>query len=177
MPHPIEIAIFAYKDLAYAVRDRTTMAEVKKIMVAVDDSEFSHYALQWALSNLHLYGSDVSLVVFHAQPLAVFNSAATMGVTSPELIETLLNQQRQVSEAILARAKEMCAEKNVIVETVSEIGDPKDAICDAIEKLQIDLLIIGSHGYGMLKRAFLGSVSNYCVHYAKCPVLVTKKPS
>jgi len=153
------------------------MAEVKKIMVAVDDSEYSHYALQWALSNLHLYGSDVSLVVFHAQPLAVFNGAATMGVTSPELIETIVNQQRQVSEAILARAKEMCAQKNVIVETVSEIGDPKDAICDAIEKLQIDLLIIGSHGYGMIKRAFLGSVSNYCVHYAKCPVLVTKKPS
>jgi nucleotide-binding universal stress UspA family protein len=57
------------------------MAEVKKIMVAVDDSEFSHYALQWALNNLHLFGSDVSLVLFHAQPVAVFNSAATMGVT------------------------------------------------------------------------------------------------
>jgi len=40
----------------------------------------------------------------------------------------------------------------VIVETLSEIGDPKDAICDATEKLQIDLLITGSHGYGMLKR-------------------------
>ena len=39
-----------------------------------------------------------------------------MGVTCPELIETLLNQQRQVSEAILARVEEMCAEKNVIVE-------------------------------------------------------------
>ena len=39
-----------------------------------------------------------------------------MGVTSPKLIETLLNQQRQVSEAVLARAKEMCVGKNVIVE-------------------------------------------------------------
>jgi len=153
------------------------MAEVKKIMVAVDDSEFSHYALQWALNNLHLFGSDVSLVLFHAQPLAVFNSAATMGVTSPGLIETILHKQKQVSEEILARAKGICAKKNVIVETLSEIGDPKDAICDATEKLQIDLLITGSHGYGMLKRAFLGSVSNYCVQYAKCPVLVTRKPS
>jgi len=150
---------------------------VKKIMVAVDDSEFSHYALQWALNNLHLYGSAVSLVIFHAQPVVAFNTGAPMGITTPGLIETILVQQKQVSQAILSRAKEMCAQKNVIVETVSEIGDPKDAICDAVEKFKIDLLITGNHGYGMLKRAFLGSVSNYCVQHAKCPVLVTKKPS
>jgi len=33
-----------------------------------------------------------------------------------------------------------------------EIGDPKEAICDAVEKMNVDLLIIGSHGYGMVKR-------------------------
>ncbi|GLJ11121.1 hypothetical protein SUGI_0143650 [Cryptomeria japonica] len=153
------------------------MAEVKKIMVAVDESEFSHYALEWALNNLQLYGKDVSLVVLHAQPFIAINSAATMGVTPPELIEVLLNQQKQVSEALLARAKEICAQKNVNVETMVEIGDPKDAICDAAEKMQIDLLVLGNHGYGMVKRALLGSVSSYCVHHAKCPVLVVRKPS
>nr|DAD31815.1 TPA_asm: hypothetical protein HUJ06_010666 [Nelumbo nucifera] len=64
----------------------------------------------------------------------------------------------------------------VTAETISVIGDPKEAICEAVEKFNISLLILGSHGRGVIKRAVLGSVSNYCVHTAKCPVLVVKKP-
>ncbi|CAH2066121.1 unnamed protein product [Thlaspi arvense] len=55
---------------------------------------------------------------------------------------------------------------------VMESGNPKEAICDAVEKLGVDLLIVGSNGKGALERTFLGSVSNYCVNKAKCPVLV-----
>ncbi|KAH9305416.1 hypothetical protein KI387_009820, partial [Taxus chinensis] len=60
----------------------------------------------------------------------------------------------------------------VTVETMAEVGDPKDTVCDAVEKMQIDLLVVGNHGYGMVKRTLLGSVSSYCVNHAKCPVLV-----
>ncbi|MBA0842521.1 hypothetical protein Goarm_002341 [Gossypium armourianum] len=55
---------------------------------------------------------------------------------------------------------------------MTEVGDPKEKICEAVEKLNIELLILGSHGRGAIQRAFLGSVSNHCVHNAKCPVLV-----
>ncbi|OEL36594.1 hypothetical protein BAE44_0002388, partial [Dichanthelium oligosanthes] len=44
-----------------------------------------------------------------------------------------------------------------------ESGDPRDVICDAADKLGVDLLVMGSHGYGFIQRAFLGSVSNHCV--------------
>eukprot|EP01018_Ginkgo_biloba_P029616 Gb_01438 [translate_table: standard] len=57
-----------------------------------------------------------------------------------------------------------------------EIGDPKESICQAIDKMQVDLLVLGSHGYGMVKRALLGSVCNYCVQHARCVVLVVRKP-
>lgn len=33
-----------------------------------------------------------------------------------------------------------------------EFGNPKEAICDAVEKLGVDLLIVGSHGKGALER-------------------------
>ncbi|KAK2979957.1 hypothetical protein RJ640_017972 [Escallonia rubra] len=64
----------------------------------------------------------------------------------------------------------------VVTETLTEVGDPKEIVCQTVEKLDIQLLVLGSHGRGALKRAFLGSVSNYCVHNAKCPVLVVRKP-
>eukprot|EP00252_Welwitschia_mirabilis_P019650 TRINITY_DN4607_c0_g2_i1.p1 TRINITY_DN4607_c0_g2~~TRINITY_DN4607_c0_g2_i1.p1 ORF type:complete len:152 (+),score=19.39 TRINITY_DN4607_c0_g2_i1:484-939(+) len=151
------------------------MVKAKRLMVAVDESDCSKYALEWALSNLNMYGDDASLVVFHAEPYVVFPSP--VGFTAPELIEALTNQQKKITESIFARAKELCALRNVEAETVSDIGDPKEVICNACDKLNIDLLIMGSHGYGAIKRAFLGSVSNYCVHSSKCPVLIVKKPS
>ncbi|KAJ0018505.1 hypothetical protein Pint_09513 [Pistacia integerrima] len=33
---------------------------------------------------------------------------------------------------------------------------------------------MGSHGYGFIKRALLGSVSDYCAKHVKCPVVIVK---
>ncbi|KAK2979956.1 hypothetical protein RJ640_017971 [Escallonia rubra] len=61
-------------------------------------------------------------------------------------------------------------------EMLTEVGDARQAICDAVQKYTISLLVLGDHGLGQIKRALLGSVSTYCVQNAKCPVLVVKKP-
>uniref|UniRef100_A0A0E0RB20 UspA domain-containing protein n=1 Tax=Oryza rufipogon TaxID=4529 RepID=A0A0E0RB20_ORYRU len=43
-----------------------------------------------------------------------------------------------------------------------------------VDKLGADVLVMGSHGYGLFKRALLGRVSDYCVRNASCPVLIVK---
>jgi len=52
--------------------------------------------------------------------------------------------------------------------------DDKEGIIKVANKEKVDVLLLGSRGLGPLKRAFLGSVSNYCVHHASCPVIVIK---
>ncbi|XP_077221555.1 universal stress protein A-like protein isoform X2 [Tasmannia lanceolata] len=151
----------------------------KKVMVAIDESECSHYALEWLLKNLfESISAPSQLIIFNAQPLNNFGSiyAASLGSAPPELIQSTQEYQKKVSFALLERAKEICAKAGVTAETITEVGDPKEVICGAVEKYNINLLILGNHGRGVLKRAFVGSVSNYCVHNAKCPVLVVKKP-
>ncbi|KMS94750.1 hypothetical protein BVRB_015640 [Beta vulgaris subsp. vulgaris] len=64
----------------------------------------------------------------------------------------------------------------VRVETLIFEGDPKEEICKAVEQVHMDMLVIGSRGLGGIKRAFLGSVSDYCAHHAGCPVLIVKPP-
>ncbi|MCU1368439.1 MAG: uncharacterized protein JWN39_4078, partial [Ilumatobacteraceae bacterium] len=39
-----------------------------------------------------------------------------------------------------------------------------------------DLLVVGSHGSGVLKELILGSVSNYCAHHSTCPVVLVRSP-
>ncbi|KAF5207606.1 Universal stress protein a-like protein [Thalictrum thalictroides] len=154
----------------------------KKLMVAIDESECSHYALEWALDNLPDYISSSpssSLYIFTVQNLADFSylQAASLGSSPPELLRAVQEQNNNCASALLKKAKDICASRGVTPKTISEVGDPKEVICSAVEKFNINLLVIGNNGKGAIKRAFLGSVSNYCVHNAKCPVLVVKKPA
>ncbi|KAL3510766.1 hypothetical protein ACH5RR_030167 [Cinchona calisaya] len=155
----------------------SSTVERKKVMVAIDDSECSHYALEWALDNFHQLISDSELVIFTVQPIAKYSYlyASSMGAAPPELIRNFQEQNQKAANALLETAKAICDKHGVIARTVTEVGDPKDAICEAVEKLKVQLLVLGSHSRGAIKRAFLGSVSNYCVHNAKAPVLVVRK--
>ncbi|XP_077243915.1 universal stress protein A-like protein isoform X1 [Tasmannia lanceolata] len=162
----------------------------KKVMLTIDESEFSLYALEWVLNNLRESISPPShLVIYNVQPLynLGYVYAASLGTAckfpallllsnTPELIQSIQVYQKKISLALLERAKEICVKAGVTPELITEVGEPKEAICEAVEKLKINLLILGSRGQGALQRVFLGSVSNYCVHNAKCPVLVVKKP-
>lgn len=40
----------------------------------------------------------------------------------------------------------------IIAEGMTEVGDPKVAICNAVDKLNIQLLVVGSHGRGAVTR-------------------------
>lgn len=54
-------------------------------------------------------------------------------------------------------------------------GEIRDEIVDYVEDSKSNLLIIGSRDMNALKRTFVGSTSDYCVHHCHCPVLVIKK--
>lgn len=154
-------------------------SEKKKVMVAIDESECSRYALQWTLDNLTQTIDDNSqLVLFTVQPISecTYAYASSFGAAPPELIRSIQENQNKIASTLLEKAKQICANNGIVAETVTEVGDPKVAIYEAVEKLNIQLLVLGSHGRGAIKRAFLGSVSNYCVHNVKCPVLVVRKP-
>ncbi|KAL5726103.1 hypothetical protein ACHQM5_009173 [Ranunculus cassubicifolius] len=152
---------------------------MKKVMVAIDETEWSLYALEWALDNLADSISSSSLVIFTAQPQADFGYlyAASLGFTPPELIKSVQEQHSKVASALLEKAKNLCVSRGVTPETITENGDPKVAICEVVEKFNIHLLVLGNQGKGIIQRTFLGSVSSYCAHHAKCPVLIVKKPT
>ncbi|KAK4753815.1 hypothetical protein SAY87_001919 [Trapa incisa] len=169
-------------DLAFTAE--SDHSRERKVMVSIDESDSSHYALMWVLDNLKESISSTPLVIFTAQPpakstysfAASLSSARMYTVSSaPDFVDSVKENQKKFAIALLAKAKEICASRGVLAETVTEEGDPKSAICDAVEKHSITLLVMGERGLGKIKRAFLGSVSNYCVHNAKCPVLVVKK--
>ncbi|KAJ6809305.1 universal stress protein A-like protein [Iris pallida] len=160
-----------------------------KVLVAVDESEGSFYALRWALD--HLCGADevvgaepttdnshVVLLLLHVeQPFQHYMFPAGPGVyATSAAVESIRKGQEENSRCILSRAMKICLEKKVTAETLVMGGDPKDMICQAGEQLGTDLVVVGSRGLSTIKRAFLGSTSDYVAHHAPCPVLIVKPP-
>ncbi|XP_078429697.1 universal stress protein A-like protein isoform X2 [Wolffia australiana] len=156
-----------------------------KVMVAVDESEGSLYALSWGLDNLFSKASSMAewgeaVVVHVQQPFQnyVFPAGPAAVYATSAVMESVKKAQQKNAEALLAKIAHLCSEKHVSVRLKSMVleGDPKEMICQAAEQVHPDLLLIGSRGLGKIKRAFLGSVSDYCAHHAKCPVLIVKPP-
>lgn len=154
-------------------------AKERKILVAVDESEESTYALSWCVENIITGNSNDTLILLYSiPPRAVYSSLDGKGyLFSSDILATMERYSNEVAQCVMEKAKRACKDLNgVKVETIVEHGDARDVICQAAEKLHVDMLVMGSHGYGVIKRAFLGSVSNHCAQNVKCPVLIVKKP-
>ena len=51
-------------------------------------------------------------------------------------------------------------------------GKPGEYLMEEADKLNASMIVMGTRGYGMVRRTILGSVSNYVVHHSKVPVTV-----
>ncbi|XP_023638256.1 uncharacterized protein LOC17887055 isoform X2 [Capsella rubella] len=153
-----------------------------KVMVAIDESKNSFDALQWAVEHLrdvisaepetNQEGGLLTLVHVHPTYLQyIYPSGGTDSV--PEQVR---KAREESTTNLFTRALEICRGKMVKTETMILEGDPKEMICQAVEQTHIDLLVVGSRGLGMIKRAFLGSVSDYCAQHARCPILIVRPP-
>jgi universal stress protein A len=74
------------------------------------------------------------------------------------------------AQAIVQRARAPRADAAFLVWE----GDPGDAIVAAADSEKADLIVIGSHGRSGVSRFFIGSVSDYVVRHAHCPVMVVR---
>ena len=83
-------------------------------------------------------------------------------------IETELLEEAKKSVSLVC-AKFGVSEKDSVI----EVGSPKNVILDTAERLNVDLIVVGSHGRHGLQ-LLLGSTANAVLHNAKCDVLAVR---
>ncbi len=69
---------------------------------------------------------------------------------------------------------ELCPELGDGCSAVFLEGQPGPTLVDYAKTHEIDLIVIGTHGHLGLQRLLMGSVAEYVMHHAPCPVLVAK---
>ena len=137
---------------------------MKNILVPVDGSEGADRAIEKAVMLAKLCNAKVNFLY-----VANINQLAINAVLS----DAILDSVTKAGTVILERAMEMVPE-GVEKESFSDTGSPAVVVLDFAESNNIDLIVMGSRGLGVVKGVLLGSVSQYVVEQAKCPVLVVK---
>jgi nucleotide-binding universal stress UspA family protein len=143
------------------------------VVVAVDGSDLSVDA---ARAGLALLAPDtpvlVVTVVEETDPTLVTGSGMAGGVMSPE-------ELREIDDARAAEARaDVDAAGKALQRPGAEAllvhGAPGPAICALAAERDASAIVMGSRGRGGFKRALLGSVSDYVVRNAPCPVIITR---
>lgn len=159
------------------------MAKARTIGVGMDYSQTSKSALRWTIDNLIDRGDH--LILIHVlSPKTDFAEKKLWEDTGSPLIP--LEEFREMN---MSKKYGLTPDPEVldILETVSKTkgakamakiywGDPREKLCCAVQDVKLDSLVVGNRGLGVLKRVLMGSVSNYVVANATCPVTVVKGP-
>jgi nucleotide-binding universal stress UspA family protein len=140
-----------------------TRVAFKNILIATDFSEVSQHALLHALAMAKRY--DAKLTVVHVAP----PEAQTPIPMEPVPVE--LGWQRKRGAENLARLEGFEGLHMFPHKMVLKQGSPWPEIRDLIEQSGIDLIVLGTHGRGVIGTLVLGSVAEQVVRHASCPVL------
>ncbi len=143
------------------------MAEIKKILVAVDMSEHSKKALDYAILLSERSGAELVIAnVFDA-----FERVSSSKEKLEKIAETLQKDSWENLESYADEAKAHGV-KNVRVERME--GDAAERILNLSKRENPDMVVLGSRGRGTFKELLLGSVSQKVMHHAEYPVLIVR---
>lgn len=144
------------------------MREIKSILVPIDGSVHSERALEQAIYIADL--SQAELTVLYVIDLNTAVSAVERMSLDTYVPDDIDKEGKRVLEQ--AEKKVNAAKKEASY--VLKIGDPSKMILKYSKDKKSDLIVMGSRGLGTIKQIIMGSVSQYLVSRADCPVLIVR---
>lgn len=148
-----------------------------RILLATDGSPLSDAAVEEVCSRPWPEGSEVKVLsVAHAPVPEIPDPFFLMYAGHEQLLE----EERERAPARAQRVAEQIRGHAGNLQVTSEYleGPPKKVIVEEAERWKADLILVGSHGYGPVKRFLLGSVAHAVALHAPCSVeIVRQRPS
>ena len=139
-----------------------------RILLATDGSPSAATAVEEAVRLARATGWPLTIVTAWHIPVTGF--AYDPLVVVDDLIESVRESATRALEAAAAAARAAGVEP----ETKLVEGAPADQICELAAALEATMIVIGSHGWGTVRRLLFGSVSWAVLHHAPCSVLVVR---
>jgi len=136
------------------------------ILLGVDGSEHALHAAKIAGNLARSMKTEILRIVVAFDPVPSY-------LGEPNL-QTAISARMKEADKILQKALETVGEIPGQVETEILEGSPAEAIMDVANTREVDLIVMGSRGFGRLKGLLIGSQSQKVVQHAPCPVLIVR---
>ena len=139
-----------------------------KILLAADGSKFTKKALAFLVTHESLCGADDELVVLNVQPPMPPRVKTMVGA------EAIKSYHHDEARKVLDPIERFLKRHNIPFRASAVIGSPAAELLRAAAREKVHLIVMGTHGHGLLGRALMGSVAQRVVTDSDMPVLLVK---
>jgi nucleotide-binding universal stress UspA family protein len=148
-----------------------------RVGIAVDGSDYGIAAVRYLLRHLALFGARPKFVVLHVVPDFAGSAMPDMaGIALPAYsAEEVKAMQQQAYDKAVEPVRALLDGAGLAFDTVCLTGPAGDEIAAYAKKKKLDLLVMGSHGYGAVKAAVLGSVAQRVAAHCPTPLLLIRE--
>jgi len=157
---------------------------IKKILYATDLSSNSIYALRHALHSAKLYNAEI--IILHTIETPYIGYAPILATHIDDKGQHMIhaNLVAEAKAAIEKRLKAVCNgefdQNPDYIEIVKSIevceGFPAERILETAKQFDCDLIIMGTHGKGIIGTTFLGSTAKRVLRRTRKPIFIIPLP-
>jgi len=137
-------------------------------MVPYDKSESAIRAFEYAIDLAGKYNASISIVTCVSIQVP---TEPYFGTAYIETTRLLKDDAMKSTQSLEARLKELKIQYKI---EALEVRSITDALVSYSESHNVDLIVMGSRGFGGFKKLLLGSVASGVTQHSKCPVLIVK---
>jgi nucleotide-binding universal stress UspA family protein len=150
--------------------------EIKKIIYTTDLSPNSAYAFRYAINSAKKH--DATIIILHVvEEIAPFFQEERLKTISEkkitEAMDRIRNQLKIFCDRELKDDPE-CADRVVSIEVCQ--GYPPEEILKKADELNCDVIVMGTHGKGVIRHSFLGSAAQKVLRRVRKPVFIIPLP-
>ena len=150
--------------------------KIKKILYATDLSKHANYAFSYAISLAMKHEAQISIINVREK----LSHNTELQLTADDY-ESAKNKLIEIIKARIDEFDELekfdgCVYSKYVDKIIVKSGMPVEAIIRQSTEEEADLIVMGTHGHGILFTTFIGSTAQKMVQLSKIPVLVVRIP-
>lgn len=139
-----------------------------KVLFAADGSTYTKKALAFLVTHESLAGPEDEVVVLNVQPPVPPRVKGMVGTS------TVNAYYEDEANKVLGPIERFLKRHKLNYRTTWVAGSPAAEVARAAKREKAHMIVMGTHGHGLLGRAVMGSVAQRVVTDSEIPVLLVK---